>query len=367
MSPEVIFSISYILLCACIIYPPSEFISAGFTVEAIFSKYLGSEQESFTTYHIKKSCLNLFVYSLLPLAYVVSLCVVGYIEEITILFTGFSLYWKFFATTSLAIPFFSLYQIKKWCENNYEQHPIVINLKKFCNNNTSWKSVANDVDIEFRRFDKVCIHTSAVVTVIATENWILKVMPLTVFVIYQSDASLVVKEAKTYEISNHSSDGIQYLNIEIKSSRQNVNPFIIRINARDFKDLRDRVARSIEILPNVKFHKSVIEQFVDVFKETIKSNPIYDIGHQDLDMCLGCSQVRPNVKIQKLCEDTGVNNCTSCYCRPMWCSDCMAKWFASRQDADQQNKWLSSKCTCPMCRAIFCMLDVCRLGNIDDE
>lgn len=84
-------------------------------------------------------------------------------------------------------------------------------------------------------------------------------------------------------------------------------------------------------------------------------------------MCLGCSQVRPNIKIQKLCEDTGENSCTSCYCRPMWCSECMAKWFASRQDTEQQNRWLSSKCTCPMCRATFCMLDVCRLHNTEDD
>lgn len=117
-------------------------------------------------------------------------------------------------------------------------------------------------------------------TVVATENWIMKVTPLVVFVIHQSDASLAVKEAKTYEISNQNTNGTQYLNIEIKSSRQNVDPFVIRINARDFKDLRDRVARSIEILPNVKFHKSVMEQFVDVFKDTIKGNPAYDTNHE---------------------------------------------------------------------------------------
>lgn len=135
------------------------------------------------------------------------------------------------------------------------------------------------------RFEKVYIQTSAIVTIVATENWIMKVMPLTVLVIHQSDASLVVKEAKTYEISNQNTNGTQYLNIEIKSSRQHVDPFIIRINARDFKDLRDRVARSIEILPNVKFHKSVMDQFVDVFKETIMNNPVYDTNDEVIHGC----------------------------------------------------------------------------------
>ncbi|KAJ8938223.1 hypothetical protein NQ318_007645 [Aromia moschata] len=244
-----------------------------------------------------------------------------------------------------------------------EQHPIAISLAKFCNNNMNWKSVANDINIEYRRIEKICIQTSTIVKIVATENWILKVTPITIFVIHQSDASLVVKEANTYSISHQSTNQIQFLNIEVKSSRQRVDPFVIRINAVDFKDLRDRVARSIEILPNIKFHKSVVEQFVDVFKETIKNNPLYDID-QELDQCIGCLQSRPNIKIQKLCEDSGQNNCSTCYCRPLWCVDCMAKWFASRQDNEQQSRWLSSKCSCPMCRATFCMLDVCMLRGV---
>lgn len=98
---------------------------------------------------------------------------------------------------------------------------------------------------------------------------------MTLNAIHQSDASLLVKEAETYQLSPQNSE-TQYLNIEVKSSRQGINTFIIRINASDFKDLKDRVARTIIILPNVKFHQSVMDQFVDVFKETIKKNPTYE-------------------------------------------------------------------------------------------
>ncbi|KAJ8967946.1 hypothetical protein NQ314_002562 [Rhamnusium bicolor] len=276
MSPEVVFTVLYFLLSVCILYPPTEFLTAGLTIQELFSNFLGAEQESFTTYHIRKSCLNLFVYSLLPLGYILSLCFLGYVEEVTFLFTSYTLFWKVFATTSIIIPLLSLYQIRNWCISNFEQHPIAINLTKFCNNNVNWRSVANDIDIEFRRVDKICIQTSPIIKVVATENWILKVTPLTIFAIHQSDASLVVKEAKTYQISYHNTSESQYLNIEVKSNRQRVDPFIIRINATDFKDLKDRISRSIEILPNVKFHKSVLEQFVDVFKETILNNPPYD-------------------------------------------------------------------------------------------
>nr|CAD7581851.1 unnamed protein product [Timema californicum] len=71
-----------------------------------------------------------------------------------------------------------------------------------------------------------------------------------------------------------------------------------------------------------------------------------------------------NVKLVKLCvSDNSVRDdpCTRCDCRPMWCIDCMAKWFASRQDQAHPETWLGSKCTCPMCRSRFCVLDVCQL------
>lgn len=76
-------------------------------------------------------------------------------------------------------------------------------------------------------------------------------------------------------------------------------------------------------------------------------------------------QVQPNVKLQKNCQDedgghaSELGNCSNCYCRPMFCVDCMAKWFASRQNQHEKDIWLQQKCTCPMCRAKFCMLDVC--------
>ncbi|KAJ8920307.1 hypothetical protein NQ315_011969 [Exocentrus adspersus] len=365
MSPEILFTLIYILLCACIIYPTSECISAGLTIEAIFSNILGAEHVSFTRYHIKKSCLNLFVYSLLPLVYVLSMCVLDYIEEDVHIFSGFGFLWKLFATTSLALPILSILQIKEWWRNNFELHPLAVNLKKFCNNNSDWRHVAKDLDIEYRELETVTFHSNAMVKVVVTPNWILKVMPLTTLAIHKSDASLIVKDAKKYDLCEDRYR-MQFLEIEVKSARHKVDPFTIRISVNDFGDLRVRFTRSIEILPNVQFTKSVTEDFVDVFKETIKGNPVYDAQNQNLDLCLGCSVVLSNVKLQKNCEDTeGSAKCTSCYCRPMWCDDCMARWFVSKQEPSQQGEWLSCKATCPMCRATFCVLDVCLVAGAD--
>jgi hypothetical protein len=280
-----------------------------------------------------------------------------------------SLFWRIFFTTSLALPILALYQIRKWIIDDFKYHPIAINLSKFCNNNNrDWKRVASDISTEFRRIDKICVRTNSLIKVIATENWILKVTPFTILIAHQSDASLIVQKADTHQISLETTNETQYLNIAVKSGRQNVESFIIRINATDFKDLEDRIARDITIPPNVKFHKTVVEQFVDVFKETIKSNPRYE-NREELDQCIGCMQATPNIKLQKLCgDDSGrSDSCMTCYCKPMWCVNCMAKWFASRQESDQQNTWLSSKCTCPMCRSKFCILDVSFLDNVDVE
>lgn len=50
----------------------------------------------------------------------------------------------------------------------------------------------------------------------------------------------------------------------------------------------------------------------------------------------------------------------------MWCVECVAKWFASRQEQEQPHTWLASKGTCPMCRAKFCVLDVCFLESLEE-
>lgn len=42
-------------------------------------------------------------------------------------------------------------------------------------------------------------------------------------------------------------------------------------------------------------------------------------------------QALSNVKLFKQCSSGigsgGPEDCMTCYCRPMWCIDCMAKWL----------------------------------------
>lgn len=83
MSEEVIFTLFYLILSVCIIYPPVEFVSAGFTIPSVFSRILGSEDENFVSYHIKRTIVTLGVYSLLPLGYIVALFASEYFQDVS--------------------------------------------------------------------------------------------------------------------------------------------------------------------------------------------------------------------------------------------------------------------------------------------
>lgn len=184
---------------------------------------------------------------------------------------------------------------------------------------------------------------------------------------HQSDATLIVNKSDTHLMSPTTRDQVQFINIQVKPTRAMAEAFDIRLNALDFKDLQDKVSRPITVLQNIKFHRTLLDRFIDTFKEEVNRNPFYDTA-QELDQCIGCMQTSSNIKLNRLCnsaENRDSDGCTTCYCRPMWCIECMAKWFASRQDENAPETWLSSKCTCPVCRAKFCILDVCHVRTLN--
>merc|ERR1712059_158779 len=174
--------------------------------------------------------------------------------------------------------------------------------------------------------------------------------------------------------------GTQFLSIQVNNRRPEVAPFSFRLNSLEYQNLQDKFIQffisSFLDFKNIQVYKTVSERFVDVFKEQISQNPPASVT-QELEPCIGCMVEQANVKIQRVCASSqegqeGENGqdrqaagngrqdpCINCYCRPMWCIDCMAKWFASRQDQSSPETWLGSKCPCPTCRSKFCVLDVC--------
>ncbi|KAE9414673.1 hypothetical protein Angca_006773 [Angiostrongylus cantonensis] len=49
------------------------------------------------------------------------------------------------------------------------------------------------------------------------------------------------------------------------------------------------------------------------------------------------------------------------------CVSCMARIFLSKQDQSRPNVWLEGTCSCPTCRATFCIMDVALLSYVDEE
>lgn len=66
-SPEVTFTLAYLVLAVCFVFTPTEFHSAGLTVQNLLSGWLGSEDAAFVRYHQRRTAATLLCHSLLPL------------------------------------------------------------------------------------------------------------------------------------------------------------------------------------------------------------------------------------------------------------------------------------------------------------
>ena len=66
-SEEIYFSFIYFFIVLCFIVPPRELISAGLTVQNLFSSYLGSEDVDFIGYHLKRTTITLGIHSCFPI------------------------------------------------------------------------------------------------------------------------------------------------------------------------------------------------------------------------------------------------------------------------------------------------------------
>jgi len=64
---EILFTLAYILVSVCIVCPPSEFISAGITVQNVLAPLLGSEQMDFVHFHVRRTTSTMLIHAVLPL------------------------------------------------------------------------------------------------------------------------------------------------------------------------------------------------------------------------------------------------------------------------------------------------------------
>ncbi|CAH1784509.1 unnamed protein product [Owenia fusiformis] len=355
-SIEAIYTVLYFLLGGCIIFPPTEFVSAGLTIQHLLSGLLGSEEMNFIYYHIKRITATMIFHSFLPLFYFLGLAWTT--SNVEIIFPQTINAWCFVLAVSVILPITTSLVGFYWSRNKWNNHPLAKKLSIF----GQWRAVASSIDIEFRRIDK---YTSGAHSrrLIATDSWILLTTTYDVQVAHQVDSHLTLIQTENHSLSHEAQvGGIQYLNISVESIDNRVPSFIIRLNATEYSDLKDKLTAPIRHAQDVIIRQSLSDRFLAAFREQVSENrPYPKPPDMDIDSCIGCMQVTANVKLQKLCDDAETGDCRQCYCRPMWCLECMGKWFASRQDQTQPERWMASKSPCPTCRAKFCLLDVCNV------
>ncbi|XP_030620873.1 E3 ubiquitin-protein ligase TM129 [Chanos chanos] len=357
-SPDTTFTLAYIVFAFCFVFTPNEFRSAGFTIQNIFSGWLGSEDISFIHHHIKRTTLTVLAHCSLPLGYYMGMCIAT--PDLNLVYVhsasqGWQLYFAVSATLLLLSCALAFY----WSRNKWSNHPIARCLSVHALPQSSWRAVASSINTEFRRIDKFATGPPGA-RVIITDTWIMKVTTYHLHVALQQDTHLTVTDSKQHDLSPDSNSPVQILTLTVASINPRVKAFDIRLNSTEYAELREKLHAPIRNAANVVIHLTMSELFLETFKSHVEMNPVYErTSGQELEPCIGCMQESASIKLVRLCHDEGEGDCQQCYCRPMWCLTCMGKWFASRQDQQRPETWLGSRVPCPTCRAKFCILDVC--------
>lgn len=274
-----------------------------------------------------------------------------------------SFQWHVYSTVSLLSLLGSLTVIYYWQMNDWSNHPIVKDLSMYVDREDGdtrsvWRIKASEINNEFRRIDKFTTSLVGWTRVIVTENWIILTSLYGVKFVPQDQATVSVFETEEHDISPESNEMVQYLSLRMKPTiRRELKPFFARILSLEFKDLKESLRCRVYTLPHLSILQTTNEIFLKAFHEQVNKNEKYTYD-EEADSCIGCMQKPSGVKLVKNCGSEDANGCKSCNCKPLWCVDCMGRWYASRQDQDHTDTWLSGFATCPMCRARFCMLDI---------
>uniref|UniRef100_A0A8D0EEI0 Transmembrane protein 129, E3 ubiquitin ligase n=1 Tax=Salvator merianae TaxID=96440 RepID=A0A8D0EEI0_SALMN len=357
-SPAATFTLAYVVLAVCFVFPPNEFYLAGLTVQNLLGGWLGSEDAAFVQYHLRRSTGTFLAHALLPLGYYAGMCFAAPEKQLWSFYQAPES-WKVFFFLSVLVPTVVGILAYYWSWNGWNNHPLVKTLSLYALPQSDWRAVASSINTEFRRIDKFATGAPEA-RVIVTDTWIMKVTTYCLHVAQQRDISLAVVESRQQELLPDSNVPAQFLTIQVTSANPHMKPFDIRLNSAEYGELQEKLHAPIRNAANVVIHQSLSDLFLETFTNLVEMNQTYSVpNNQELEPCIGCMQTNANVKLLKNCQEPNEGDCQQCYCRPMWCLICMGKWFASRQDEQHPETWLSSRVPCPTCRAKFCILDVC--------
>lgn len=350
------FTAVYAMICVYILTPPTEFVTAGLTLTHLLGRFIDKEDVKFVEHHIQRTLLTVIVHTFLPLGYFFGFTNLIEDDSLVALWQS-KLLWQVGLAVSCLVFTAGIVVAFSWSMADWSRHPVTQRLLHY---GSPWRLIAMRIDAEFSQVDKFISGAGSLTRTVVTNSWIIKATPYNLHLIQQTDAVLELVSSAEHSVSHVSGMGIQYLDILVKSRRPGIASFTIRVNSMEYNDLRVKLQAPLDNVRNIVIHRSLSDRFTDAFKTHVEQNSRYKLpAGMELEPCIGCMQTPASVKLQKLCDEALVGQCQGCLCRPMWCVDCMGRWFASRQDQARPETWLGSRCFCPTCRSVFCMLDVC--------
>ncbi|XP_032348281.1 E3 ubiquitin-protein ligase TM129 isoform X3 [Camelus ferus] len=226
-SPEVTFTLAYLVFAVCFVFTPTEFHSAGLTVQNLLSGWLGSEDAAFVPYHLRRTAATLLCHSLLPLGYYVGMCFAA--SEKRLYFPSQAPEtWRVFLLLAVLLPTIACTLIYYWSRDQWAHHPLARTLALYALPQSGWRAVASSVNTEFRRIDKFATGAPGA-RVIVTDTWVMKVTTYRVHVAQQQDVHLTVTESQQHDLSPDSNLPVQLLTIRVASTSPAVQAFDIRL------------------------------------------------------------------------------------------------------------------------------------------
>ncbi|XP_073898861.1 E3 ubiquitin-protein ligase TM129 isoform X3 [Castor canadensis] len=225
-SPEMTFTLAYLVFAVCFVFTPNEFHSAGLTVQNLLSGWLGSEDAAFVPYHLRRTAATLLCHSLLPLGYYMGMCFAAS-EKHLYSPTQAPEAWRLFFLLALILPSVACALVYYWSQDRWARHPLARTLALYALPQSTWQAVASSINTEFRRIDKFATGAPGA-RVVVTDTWVMKVTTYRVHVAQQQDVHLTVTESRQHELSPDSNLPVQLLTIRVASASHAVKPFDIR-------------------------------------------------------------------------------------------------------------------------------------------
>lgn len=152
----------------------------------------------------------------------------GRIADYNLLYTSFNPLWSLGISLSALLAVGVTVKIFNWRPNDWSEHPIVKTLTAY-SNGRSWRTVAADIEIEFRRIDKFASSVEILPRVIVTDSWVMVVSMYALTIVHQSDIRLSMLSSEEHQLSHVGGTGmVQILNIRVDTTRRDLPSFNIR-------------------------------------------------------------------------------------------------------------------------------------------